>query len=263
MPDIPQSEVVDAHRRCRSALPTGTAEPYDVRLVAVGFESDPHFPRRWAPARCATPTQLRDYWSKQSGPDAAAEPAFHAASSQRRDLNATSCSTHKESTIGRSRCSRSAGWLVACTPAGFVVHLKEFYGAESLGQRYFFLGEVFEAAPCVTTIVHDDACHLRRYVASRAQQSNLAQTMAYPRVRYVVDRFHARNHTDARCAGNCLATCAENVACMEGVNSSACEQYFSKLGRHKYVISKMGEATGAFFLNEVIELRNRAHFNIT
>ena len=173
-----------------------------------------------------------------------------------------SCSTHRESTVSRSRCARSAGWLVACTPGGFVVHLKEFYGAESLGQRYFFLGELFEALGGITTIVHDDACHLRRCVAKRAQQSELAKAMAYPQVRYVAVRFRSKDHKDAWCADNCLHTSPANLACTQGVNSSVCEQQFSKLGRRKYVVSKMGEATGTFSLNEVTELRNRFSFPV-
>ena len=151
VPDIPQSEVIDAHRRCRRVLPSAAAaEPYEVRFVDAGHQGEPDFPRRWAPANHATPTQLREYWSAL-GPGAASEAAFHAASSARSDLNATSCATRKESTVSRTRCARSAGWLFACTPAGFIVHMKEFYGAESLGQRYVFLGELFEATAGTTT----------------------------------------------------------------------------------------------------------------
>ena len=74
------------------------------------------------------------------------------------DLGATKCSTHQESMIARTRCARSAGWLVAATLAGFVVRQKEFVGAKSLGQRYIFSGELFEAVAESGTIIQADAC---------------------------------------------------------------------------------------------------------
>ena len=41
------------------------------------------------------------------------------------------------------------------------------------------------------------------------------------------------------------------------MNTTVCEQQFSKLGRYKLMVSKMGAAIGAFFLHEVVELRNK------
>ena len=55
--------------------------------------------------------------------------------------------------IARTRCARSAGWLVAATLAGFMVRQKEFVGAKSLGQRYIFSGELFEAVAESGTII--------------------------------------------------------------------------------------------------------------
>ena len=61
-------------------------------------------------------------------------------------------------------------------------------------------------------------------------------------------------------------TGASSIACtprprregVAGVNTSVCEQQFSKLGRCKFMVSKkMGAAIGAFFLHEVVELRNK------
>ena len=227
--------------------------------------ADSAWPRRWCPAGHATPTQLREYWASQEALAHAprGQSLFCAASSARSELDATRCSTHKESSVARSRCSRSAGWLVAATPGGMIVHLKEFRGAESLGQRYFFLGDVLQAAPEVEAVVHDDACHLRKYVDKRARRSPLASAMAHPRVKYVIDRFHAKGHKDPWCLANCMWSSPENEELIQQLrrpgakfNDSICEQLFSKLGRHKFVVSKMGMATSAFYLNEVAELRN-------
>ncbi len=88
----------------------------------------------------------------------------------------------------------------------------------------------------------------------------MAKKLAYPGMKYVVDRFHSRGHVDAWCKANCLHTSPENVALMAGVNSSVCEQQFSSLGRYKYAVSKMGRSTASFYVNEVIELRNKTKF---
>ena len=71
------------------------------------------------------------------------------------------------------------------------MHAKEFVGVESLGQRYMFLGEVFEAVEGVTTVIHEDACHLRKYASKREGQSDLARRLAFPDTCYIVDRFHS------------------------------------------------------------------------
>ena len=43
----------------------------------------------------------------------------------------------------------------------------KFVGAERLCQRDFFLADLLEAAPEIDIVIHDDACQLRKYAASR------------------------------------------------------------------------------------------------
>ena len=59
---------------------------------------------------------------------------------------------------------RSGGWLVACDERGFVIGASEFLGGESLTQRAAFLARMVHEYPSVSTVVHDDACHLRLFV---------------------------------------------------------------------------------------------------
>jgi hypothetical protein len=95
-------------------------------------------------------------------------------------------------------------WVVIrCTPDGFIVHLKEYVGAESLPQRYFFLSEILQKAPSVKLVIHDDACHLRKYADGRKGDSEAAKLLAFPSVQYVTDRLHARGHVDSWCLANC------------------------------------------------------------
>ena len=253
-PEHQDCEMIEAHRLSREQLPVETPEPYEVRLVDRRFAEDPKYQRRWVLARCVPTATLMEYWGKQG---ARAGHQACVSSSAGKDLAAVSCNTHKELKAARGRAARSAGWLFASTPDGFVVHLAEFVGAESLGQRYFFLADLLEAAPEIDIVIHDDACHLRKYAASRAGKSPLARRLAYPQVKYVIDRFHSKGHVDHWCKQHCMHTSPENEKALQGVNTSVCEQQFSKLGRYKFMVSKMGAAIGAFFLNEVVELRNK------
>ena len=136
------------------------------------------------------------------------------------------------------------------------MHLKEYVGAESLPQRYFFLAEVVDKVPSVTVVRHDDACHLRKYTAKRAGDGALALRLAFPSMRYITDGLHDRNHVDPWCLANCSPKTEVNKAIVEGDNSQVCEQLFSALGRHKYVVRRMGQFTSAFFLNEMADVRN-------
>jgi hypothetical protein len=86
--------------------------------------------------------------------------------------------------------------------------------------------------------------------------------MVYPNVKYVVDRFHSKGHADRWCVDNCLHTTEENTAIMKDVNSSVCQQQFSSLGRFKFMVSKMGRATAAVFLEEMVQARNRRQFRV-
>jgi hypothetical protein len=245
----PQIEVVVAHRRQRILQTSPTAEPYEVCLVPRGEENNPLYRRRWTQARWVTPKQLQEYWDKLD------EAAYVPAASAQRDLGATSCKTHKEDTKTRRR-ARRCGWLYAYTPEGFVIHLKEYVGAESLPQRYFFLAEVIEKVDTSTIVRHDDACHLRKYAAAREQDSDLAKSLVFPRRRYITDGLHDKGHVDRWCLANCSPKAACNEGFVENVNSMVCEQKFSKLGRHKHAVRWMGRLTSAVFLTEMAEVRN-------
>jgi hypothetical protein len=129
----------------------------------------------------------------------------------RRELGELDCTTHKLGTKvreppSRARYARSGGFLVACTPDGFVADATEFMGAESCSQRYIFLARLKELYPALRVLLHDDACHLRRFAAAREHCSEFARELAYPRMHFVLDRFHAPAHVDPWCkvrsAGN-------------------------------------------------------------
>ena len=235
----PQSEVIVAHRRLRR--PTGTeSEPYQVCLKDAASVDNPWVQHRWCAADLVTRAQLIDYWGARYGQQVAEAPVSSGAApvrarplvyeplaSGRNAIGATSCKTHKESTIARTQASRRSGWLFACTSGGFVIHVKEFVGAESLTQRYFFLPEMKQVAPELAVVVHDDACHLRKYADARRHTSDAAAALAFPRVQYVIDHMHFKNHVDPWCRANCGPDVDANVALLQGINTPACEQLCS------------------------------------
>ena len=132
-----------------------------------------------------------------------------------------------------------------------------------MAQRYFFLAELVELMPEIIIVVHDDACHLRKFAGKRAADSEVARRLAYPQIQYIIDHMHSRGHVDPWCLENCIATAPCNVAALEGVNTSVDEQMFSRLARHKFAVRWMDKLTGAMFLIEMAEVRNsrwlRAH----
>jgi hypothetical protein len=146
--------------------------------------------------------------------------------------------------------------LIACTPDGFVADAFEFMGAESCGQRYFFLARLKEMYPDFKVTLHDDACHLRRFACARSSSSALAQSLAHPNMHYVLDRFHASGHTDLWCKEHVHPKCAEHAHLVEGLNSSRCEILFSWLRKYKHMFRTMNRWLANFFVQEILDQHN-------
>lgn len=247
-----QSEVIIAHRRRRILGTSACAAPYDVCLIDSRYEACVGYPRRWTPASGATGEQLREYWDKLD------VGGYIPTKSPAANLRSTACRTHKEGKYWAAKC-RHGGWLYAATPGGYIVHLAEYVGAESLPQRYFFLAELINVADEIEVVVHDDACHLRKFCDLRASDSTFAARLSFTHVKYIVDRMHSRGHVDAWCKANCFPTSPGNEELLAGINTSVCEQLFSKLGRHKFKVRVMDSLTGAFLLHELAEVHNEEY----
>lgn len=255
-PDDPgpaQSEVIISHRRRRVLRDYVEGEPYDVQLKAKDWLDDPAHPTRWTSADMVTAGQLHEYWAKQE------KDGYVAMKSPPHDLASTSCTTHKEGTRGYKklvRQGRLCGWLIATTSNGFVVHAKEFVGAESIPQRYFFLAEIAAHVPELRVVVHDDACHLRKFATKQQGQSTVARRLAFPHVQYIIDKMHARGHVDQWCKANCHPEVPSNAEAIRGLKTPACETKNSVLGRHKFALRHMRKRTASFYLLELIDVRN-------
>lgn len=244
-----QAEEVVGHRRSRRVH---EGEAYDVLLRVVGR---PEMEGRWAPASQATPTQLHEYWRQMESQGSSVPIQSSSA-----DLHACRCKTHKELQDKKLkklvRGGRANGWLFAVTPDGFCMHCRPFFGSESLSQRHFFLAELVAAFSEISIVVHDDSCHLRRYSSKHQARSELAARLAYPNIRYVLDRWHQSGHVDPWCRQHCWTDTEENEELLRGVNTSRAEAWNALMTRHRHVIRVMCHLTRSFFVNEVVDLRN-------
>lgn len=191
-------------------------------------------------------------------------------------LSSLTCATHKMGARSarevpdargprkrRALCRRTGGFLVAVTPEGFVTDAFEFTGTESCAQRYLFLARLRELYPDLDVVCHDDACHLRRFAQRFAGNGGLAEKLSYPRMRYVLDRFHASAHTDPWCKENVHPGTPENVALLGDRNTSACEILFHWLARYKHSFRHMGRWTANMFVQELLDLHNEDVFPTT
>lgn len=161
-----------------------------------------------------------------------------------------SCRTVK---MKRRLNRRTGGWLLACGGDGRVLHCMEFLGGESLTQRAAFVAQLKERYPSLNTILHDDACHLRRFM-DRWVSSYPALT--YPQMHYIIDKFHSRTHCDAWCQSHCSPSVPENQSRIQGHNSSACELLFSWFSLYKPSYRHMSAQTSHFVVHELLLIKN-------
>lgn len=202
--------------------------------------------------------EVGDQWHGMSDAEKAA--ALPERSSQE-DLAAVVCKTHKESTSEIAKLSRTAGVLCACISSGVVVLMREIFGCESLSQRYFFLADLVGLYPECTMVVHDDACHLHKFAARRADASETAARLAPPNVRYVCDLFHMSGHTDEWCMLHCNPKSPDVAPVLQGIRTSVCEFTFTWLSGYKFQTKHMSEWGFKFFLQEMILAHNDSLFS--
>lgn len=180
--------------------------------------------------------------------------ARHCSSTEDLDIceaqDYVSCHTVKM----RKRVNRrSGGWLVACDGRGMVLAASEFYAGESLTQRAAFVASVVDQFPTVTTVVHDDACHLRKFMDKWMDSQ---PRLTYPQTKFVLDKFHAPSHRDPWCKQHCCPKVPENARLLAGVNSSSCEFLFSWFSKFRSSFRTMNRQTAHFFVHEILLMRN-------
>lgn len=181
------------HQRCLAAYNAGDKTIHTVsRLTSLAQSSDdllrielecPHGTveaKALSELTAAQNTQLQGYLTAAHAAKTAAAPEGPVFSDEMtlQELLDIQCQTHKQGpTTGKG--NRAGGLLVACRSDGLIVHLQEYQGPEALSQRYAFLAHCKSVYNDLRVVVHDDACHLRRYATNRPS-SCLRFTMPVP-----------------------------------------------------------------------------------
>ena len=192
-------------------------------------------------------------WDAMSAEERAMTMELH---SKDMDLEAVRCGTHKESAKERTVHAQTAGVLCACLNSGIIVMIREIFGAESLSQRFFFVGALKERYRELCLCVHDDACHMHKLTAARASSSAHAASIAPPEVLYVGDGFHMAGHTDPWCLTNCHPDAPPFVEQLANFRTSVCEFTFTWLSRFRFQSKHMSELGFKFFLLEMVDAHN-------
>ena len=147
------------------------------------------------------------------------------------DLQSVTCGTHKEGEKEKLAHAQTAGILCACLTSGLVVRVREIFGAESLSQRYFFIADLKALYQELEIIVHDDACHLHKFAASRASSSAHAASVAPDSLCFVCDGFHLSGHKDPWCLANCNPDAPPFAERMRDIRTSVCELFSLRASR--------------------------------
>lgn len=120
-----------------------------------------------------------------------------------------------------------------------------------MSQRYLFVSGLVDLYPEIVAIVHDDACHLHKFCASRAACSERALRLAPPQIRYICDLFHMLGHTDGWCKVNCNPYAPHLEPFLDGVRTSVCEFTFTWFSQYKHQSKHMSEFGFKFFAQEM------------
>ena len=130
--------VVLAHKRKEPVVTlSGIGDTYKVKVMHVTRTRARRKCRQtveWMRPDHVPPVALERYFANRVG--GTMLPTF----GQQADYEGVRCNTCKEEKRKR-KCARSGGWLYGISKCGFVLHLSEIIGGESLSQRLFFIAE--------------------------------------------------------------------------------------------------------------------------
>ena len=101
---------------------------------------------------------------------------------------------------------RHGGVLTGILACGRIVNVRLLFGKESATQVTGLLGEVFQYRSSVRFVVFDNACMLAHFVRNKSRCSSKAVLQQLSACCFVLDRYHAPNHTACLDPGHPLYT---------------------------------------------------------
>ena len=256
-----------AHRLRRALHHTDDVQNLEVKVAG--------YCGRWQPACTVDGDKLAEYFATRAdtriklrrmmrmtlrargarGKKQRRESSFMASWSSKGPRASSSCNTHKETVPHIAAAARTAGFLTAVSASGIVVDSDELIGAESLSQRYRFLGRLKVRLPSLRIVVHDDACHLRLMAESQEQRTPTATSLA-TELAYIVDEYHSSGHVGKWCAEHCLPKLPQNAPALNGFPTNICETVNSELSPLGHTVHHMGRWTCQMTLQEGLDVLN-------
>lgn len=232
----------------RSDLPPAAVAEYEALLAE---RSDRRKQRRGhataAPAPAPPPGDdpERQYWDTD-------EPAM-----QQQPDEVNPCGIDKADIQPRRKYG---GLLVSTLPCGRICGATPLAHAESLTQVYALMSTLHDAAPGrIEYILYDNACALARYARHPLRATRTAAAIALAGLTYVLDSFHAANHTaclDSTSPYYLPEVSRERHAALRGVNSQTAEQFFSWVDPFVRFVVNMTPAVFEVFLLLVTHFYN-------
>ena len=172
-------------------------------------------------------------WSGEKGGRWLGEDFFTVASEDGGIMSTikSACDTRK-SRDKRVKAA-SLGLLIGAYPCGIVPLFDELYNSEGIAQVHGILTEYLATVSekeKLEYIIYDDACHLVKYSQNEKVSERSKTTKFLSERKFVIDRFHFRNHIDPYCHENCDPN---EVPELRGMNSEICEQLFRGINEKK------------------------------
>jgi len=153
------------------------------------------------------------------------------------------------------RVDYNAGVMVLMRPCGVIAYYV-LYHHESLSQLYLLIDKLLRQAPgkqkpTIAYLVFDYGCGAEKFFELHPA---VFQEHDYERFKCFVDRFHFGSHKDEFCLNNCNP---DHCPGLDYINTEACEQLFSWLGKYKFQVANMSLVTYTFYLNQLLLWHNR------
>lgn len=96
------------------------------------------------------------------------------------------------------------------------------------------------------TIIYDLGCDVKRLV-----EKHFPKDHGLNKKRFIIDKFHFTNHTEAYCKKNC-----DPRECSEGVNTVVCEQINFWISKYKHIVKHMNSIRYIFFIFIIFDYFN-------
>lgn len=157
--------------------------------------------------------------------------------------------------------ARTAGVMAIVRPCGVIIDHREMLSHESSSQLFTQLLRLScDSDVNLKYLGYDRACDFEPFLKNLAKKGNSGAAQLLTKMQFLVDRFHIKGHTTAKCdINNDVCEYHPDLAKFSEIstaNTECAEQAFSWLGRFKHTMKYMTHYRFKFFLDTIIEARN-------